>query len=188
MKTDNDLGFLWKPYLGDSDIDLTIKVGPDNNGNGPLELDYNHCELQLFVNKLYERADGSTFEQETNEGFSVSGEILGNQFVADYNDNSGMFVGTVRVILDTITNTISYVDWTDEYTQSSPSSYHKTDLTAVDLPLVDKSNGIYKISGDQTCIDITNYTYYQDFEGNVTTLQSIECNSSSFLEIRLYKE
>ena len=158
------------------------------NYSGITPPDYNRCELQLFVNKLYEREDGSTFERETNEGFSASGEMLGNRFVADYNENSGMFVGTVEVVLDTITNTIAYADWTHEYTQSSPSSYHKTEIIAVDLPFVDQSNGIYKISGNQTCIDVTNYTYYQDFQGNVTTLQSFECNSDSYLEIRLYKE
>ncbi|RKY90091.1 MAG: hypothetical protein DRQ01_09755 [Ignavibacteriae bacterium] len=158
------------------------------NYSGITPPDYNRCELQLFVNKLYEREDGSTFERETIEGTFASGEMLGNRFVADYNENSGMFVGTVEVVLDTITDTISSADWTYEYTQSSPSSYHKTEITAVDLPFVDQSNGIYKISGNQTCIDVTNYTYYQDFQGNVTTLQSFECNSDSYLEIRLYKE
>lgn len=177
------------PFLGESDIDLTITVGSNSqSGGGPLELDYNRCELQLFSKQLYERENGSTFETETVEGFSKHGEMLSNHFVADYNENSGMFVGRLEIVIDTNTNTLTYVNWVDEYTNTDLPTYHKTEITAVDIPLFDQSNGIYKISGDQTCINITNYTYYQDFSGSVTTLQSIECNSSSYLEIRLYKE
>ena len=177
------------PYTGESDIDLTIKFGNNfQGGGGPPDLNFNHCTLELYVKKLFERQDGTSFEQESVQPISAIGSMIGNRFVADYNLNSGMFVGTVELVLDESANTITYLNWIDEYTVTTPSTYHKTEITAVDIPVFDKSNGIYKLSSNQTCIDVTNYSYYQDFQGNITTLKSFECNTNSYLEIRLYFE
>ena len=177
------------PYIGKSDIDLKVQIGNNFDGDGgQSDFNFNKCNMEIFVNKLFSRQDGTEFEQESIQPLSASGEMVGNRFLANYNLNSGMFVGTVEATLNESADTIKLLNWTHEYTVSSPSTYQKTEITALDIPIFNQSDGIYKVTGTQTCTKLITYKYYQNFQDDVTTLKSFECNSTSYVEIRLYKQ
>ena len=172
------------PYTGESDIDLKIQIGQFENNNGPSEFDYNYCELRLFVNKLYEREDGSTFEQETIEPHSVEGEMIGNRFVAKF--ESYVFADTVEITLNETGDNIILLNWISWYRTESPSSTRITEYEAFGIPIFNSDEGIFKVSGIQTCAAIGHYSYYQNFQGNETVVKSFNCNDSSYFQIRLY--
>ncbi len=179
-------GFGVPPYWEESDINLEVKIDDDYEGGaGNGEFDYNYCELQLYVNKFYEREDGSTFEQETIEPLSVDGEMFGNRFVAKR--EFYVFADTMEVVLSEDGDSILLLDWTSWYRTDSPASTHKTVIEAIGIPVYDSDNGVFKVSGIQTCGNVTHYSYDQNFQGNETTVTSINCNNNSFLEIKLYK-
>jgi hypothetical protein len=175
------------PYTSESNIDLTINITSDSStgGGGNSDFDYNYCEMQLFSNKFYEREDGSTFEQENTDVFSVEGEMIGNRFVANFEYYN--FADTVEITLNETGDYINLLNWIKWYTQDSPSSTQITEVEANNIPIYDSNQGIYKVSGNQTCITIGHYSYYQNFQGSETTVKDMNCNENSYLEVKLYK-
>jgi len=174
------------PYDGNSEVDLIIQIGNNlEGGGGNGKYDFNFCELQLLVNKTYKREDGSTFEQETIQALSAEGEMIGNRFVTKR--EFSVFADTLEVELSEDGNSIVLLDWTSWYIDESLPTTHKTVIEAVGIPIYDSADGIFKVSGLQTCGNVTHYSYDQNFQGNETTVTSINCNENSFLEVRLYK-
>ncbi|MBK8944635.1 MAG: hypothetical protein IPM32_05105 [Ignavibacteriae bacterium] len=174
------------PYTDESDIDLKIQIGNNFNGGGSEpNLDYNYCEYMLFVNRFYKREDGSTFEQETIISHSVKGEMIGNRFIAKQEISA--FADTLELTLNETGDTINSLNWKSWYRTESPSSTHITEIETFNVPIFNSGEKIFRVSGIQTCASIGHYSFYQDFQGNETIMESFSCNENSYLEIQLSK-
>lgn len=174
------------PYIGESDIDLKVQIGNNfGGGGGSGEFDFNYCEYSLFVNRFYEREDGSTFEQEIIIPHSVRGEMIGNRFIAK--EEISVFADTLELTLNETGDTINFLNWKSWYRTEFPSSTQITDIEAYNIPIFNSSEKIFKVLGIQTCASIGHYSFYQNFQGNETVMKSFSCNENSYLEIRLSK-
>ena len=177
-------------YLGESDIDLTVKITPKVNIEQP---QYTKCKISLdfIVSHHFEYA--STEPTDITKAFPygtpyASGSFTGNTFTGSYNISN--YSGTISATLNRTLDTLKTITWHGEGSFPSTNSGDKIELTAT-IPLKYTGSASlrwFETNGADVCTSIKHFDYTSFGTDYSSTTTGHECNEVSRLYVEFRKE
>lgn len=171
------------PFLGESDIDLTIKI----NKKDESILSFTKCIVSVKTLTVIHREfnDGSQDDLTKNTTFLsdyASGSFNGNVYTGTY-DIYGV-QGTIIVTLNNALNEILSINWHKTYNDGSG----ETSFTGKNIPLNSNTSGEFSLLGSTVCGAISALTNSGQTNTETFNLQSFSCDEESHIYVNFSKE
>lgn len=188
-------------YLGQSIIDLTLKINSKNSGGGQPGLDYNHCRIDVYLNGVFEDSRwpaGTT--QEYPISFStyhdywdyedtvrtIEGSFSGNTFSGSYNSGDGR-TQTATVTLNDAYDMITNYSWA-EVDETFSDRRIARGVSGQNIPIKNVNDKLYEIRGVNACSGVATALYFSQIQSDSLTLIGYGCNENSRVVIQFYKK
>ncbi|VAX29644.1 hypothetical protein MNBD_IGNAVI01-1594, partial [hydrothermal vent metagenome] len=171
------------PFLGESDIDLTIKI----NKKDESILSLTKCIVSVKTLTVIHREfnDGSQddlIKYTTFLSDYALGSFNGNVYTGTY-DIYGV-QGTIIITLNDAQNEILSINWQKTYNDGSG----ETSFTGMNIPLSSNISGEFSLLGSTVCGAISALTYSGQTSSETFNLQSFSCDEESHIYVNFSKD
>jgi hypothetical protein len=200
-------------YLGQSDIDLEMKITTKGNG-GESDLKYNRCFIEVYlVADLYDTRFAEEYEHYTSpirlgtqneydsEIRSIGGNFTGNTFTGTYigtNDREGQS-STVTVILNETHDLILEYSWAEvdnSLADLANPIRSVSGVSGVNIPINQTKEGYFELRGANACSGVSTLLNFTEWEkeqfGTVrldsSTVEGFNCDENSRVIIEFSEE
>ncbi len=179
-------------FLGETNIDFTIDIGPAGGGGGGNgnDLTYNRCYVGADFYGTYESNRNGPVQTYTHfdqfGSVKIEGGFLGNTFSGIYDNGFGI-TETLTVTLNDEHNMVTSVSWVKEYKYDDMGLYEILGFTGTNIPMNPDKENRFEITGSSTC---DNFTVYDNMNSDDSYVKMTEyyCDENSRIYISFSEE
>ncbi len=179
-------------FLGETNIDFTIDVGPAGGGGGGNgnDLTYNRCIVDAHFYGTYESTRNGPVETYTDYkqfgSIKIEGGFMGNTFSGIHDDGYGT-TETVLVTLNDDHTMVTSVSWVKEYKYDDLGLYEILGFTASNIPINPDDENKFEIRGNSACDEFTVYDNWTSDDSYIKMTDHY-CDENSLIYISFSEE
>lgn len=189
------------PYDGNSEVDLIIQIDNNFEGGGGLDLQYNLCRIEVYLQGLFEDtrwAEGTQVEYTTGVGTShdyydyedtvrtISGSFYGNIFTGSFDNGEG-WTQTATVTLSEEQDKI--IDYSFEEIHAVWSDHRVLrKVSGSNIPVSNSKNTLFESRGENSCSSVFEIQLMTiRNETDTSKIVDFWCDENSRVIIQFYK-